>query len=624
VAGFLARHRLPPPGLAAAAIVAAELLARVVSGEPYPGATLLLVTACGLALLPFVPRAIDTPTLRFAVLPALGIGGFSVLLVTVSIVGIPMTEATVRLAVLAFVVVALAAATRFEAVERGSWSPRHELVVGAVLLGLVTVALASGWDVAYPLQVRGTDLGHYLLYADQVAAQEQLLAMDPYAGEERLFADPASVGALYGSSLILDGISSWTLGAGLVVLSAVSVLSVFVAAGALWGSGAGLVAAAMYAVAPIRLDPMYWHGLGTTLALVFLPLAVLALGLLYRGRRDTRTIALLALALVAVAAAHSTSAIIAAALVAVALLVDLLRRPRAPRSWWRDGLGRPVLVAVAAALLVGLGVVAHLREQAADLGQPVDPRFLGTDWLDRAAVGGYFSWRFLLAGAVALVLILSSRHLRRDPALLALLALACACVLVSESWRVGFPFEYRRVVYPFGIGIALLLGVASLRFRPRPAWIAAWTLAIVAVAQLSVGLRLPQRVLDGAVPDPASVVGLRELREQLDDGRLPDGQLLVTDSCLHFGVAYLVRRPTIPAYGERQVGFENRLPLARKAATVLQGGSGGRELAQELGVDYAVVDPRCTPGVAERLDGTVVLENEELEVVLIPSTTEER
>lgn len=613
------RLSIPLSSAAALSLVVFELLVRLAAGDPYPGATVLLLAACGLSLMPFLPRELGTPTLRAAVAPALGLGGLSIVLTSVSIAGAPLTETSIRLAIAALVAAAAAIAARVGRGDTATWPLGRELAVALALASVAAVALASSWDIVYPLEVRGTDAGHYLLYVEEVAGQQRLLAEDPFAGEERLFADPAAVGAIYGSFLVLDGISSWTLGAGLVALSAVSVLSVFATAGALWGVGAGLLAASAYAVAPIRLDPMYWHGLGTTLALVFLPLVPLALGLLYRGRRDPRTVALLGFALVAVSAAHAPTAIVVAVVVIVALWLELLRR-RSPRSWWQEGIGPPAVVAVAVAFLLGLGVVTHLREQAADLGRPVDPSFLGTDWLDRAAIDGYFSARFLLVAMLALALVVSSRRLRRDPALLPLLALALACILVSESWRVGFPFEYRRVVYPFGVGLALLLGVAFLRFRPRPAWIAVWMLALLAVAQLSVGLRLPQRVLDGAGPEPASVMGLRDLRERLDDGRLRDADMLVTDGCLHFGVAYLVRRPTIPAYGERQVGFESRLPLARKAAMILQGGAPGRELASELGADYAVVDPRCTPGVAERLDGTVVLANEELEVVLIPST----
>ena len=45
---------------------------------------------------------------------------------------------------------------------------------------------------------------------------------------------------------------------------------------------------------------MYWHGLATALALVFVPLVVLALGLMFAGRRGPRTIGLLGFGLVGV------------------------------------------------------------------------------------------------------------------------------------------------------------------------------------------------------------------------------------------------------------------------------------------------------------------------------------
>ena len=64
-------------------------------------------------------------------------------------------------------------------------------------------------------------------------------------------------------------------------------MSVLAAAGGLWRLGAGLAAGALYAVAPIRHGSRCTGtGSATTLALVFVPLVVLALGLMFRGRRD--------------------------------------------------------------------------------------------------------------------------------------------------------------------------------------------------------------------------------------------------------------------------------------------------------------------------------------------------
>ena len=56
----------------------------------------------------------------------------------------------------------------------------------------------SSLDVATPFRAE-TDLGHYLLYADEVREQRHLLIDDPFAGEpDRVFADPQAAGAVYG------------------------------------------------------------------------------------------------------------------------------------------------------------------------------------------------------------------------------------------------------------------------------------------------------------------------------------------------------------------------------------------------------------------------------------------
>jgi len=615
---------------AAGALLLVDLVVRAIAGGPYVGATWLLLAACGLALQPFLPAELARPSVRLAVLPALAVGAFSILLTSVSIMGVRLTETSIRAAavVLVLVLVALGVLVRpSPSTARPRWSGRREGAAVALLLAVFVFAAASAWDIAYPFQARGTDWGHYLLYADEVSTQEHLLIDDPLAGEDgRVFADPPAVGALYGSLLILDGVSSWSLTAGIVLLSALTVLSVYAAAAALWGAGAGLAAAAAYAVAPIRLDPMYWHGLGTTLALLFVPIVVLAVGLLYRRGGDWRVVALLALSLASVGAAHATSAVVVAVLVLLSPIVDALRhlvrvRGRggdALRSWWRGGVVRPVLAAAALALLAGAGVVAHLQLQASALGRPVSYRFLGADWLDRAAIEGYYSSQFLGVVAVAVGLVLSSRRLRSDPALLAVGALALACLAVSQLWRVHVPYEYRRTVYYLAVAMVVVIGVAFLRARPRLLWVGAWALALAYVAHLSVGLRLPQRVLDAPQARDPAVAGLLELRARLDRGELPATERLVSDPCLHFAVPYLVRRPTLPAFGERQVGFVDRLPLARKAEAILEGGPEGPRLAQSLGVGYVVADPACAPDLAARIGGTVVLANEELVVVRLP------
>lgn len=614
---------------AAVALLALDLVVRGLAGGPYVGATFLLLAACGLSLLPLLPESLRSPSRQLAVLPALALGSFSILLSTISIVGIRLTESTIRLGVLGLVV-AVGVATTLLRPRLGNstvrWSDRRELVAVAVLAGVIGFAYAASLDVAQPFLAE-SDLGHYLLYAEEVEAQRHLLIDDPFAGEQdRIFADPQAVGAVYGSFLILDGISSWPLAHGLLAISAVSVLGVFAAGAGLWGTGAGLAAAGVYAVAPIRIDLMYWHGLGTAFALVFLPLVVLALGLMFRGRGDWRASALLGFSLVGVAAAHSTSALVAGALVLVAALVDAIRWlvicrgvVGGLRSWWNEGIARPLAIGLGVAAVLGSGVAAHLAGQAADLGSPVDYRVFDPGWADWDAIRGYFSWEFLVLGAAALAVVLASRGLRRDRAMLAVGSLGIACLLVSQLWRIEFSYEYRRVVYYAGMALALLVGAAAVRLPRRAVWIGAFALVLAYVAHISVGLRLPERVVEGQ-PAPASAVGLRELRRLLDSGELPDTSLIVVDNCLKWAVPYYVRRPTIAAIGGRELGFENRLPLAEKAQRVIAGGSDGNSLARELGVGYVIANAACDPDLDDRLDGQVVLENDQLTVLQLVSS----
>ena len=620
--------RLNRASAAALLLLGADLVVRALVGGPYVGATFLLLAACGVSLLPVLPESLRTPSRQLAVLPALSLAALSILLSTTSILGVELTETSIRLTVLVFVVAMAVPTTLLRArieVPGPSWSVRREALTIALLAAVFAFAYASSLDAATPFLAEA-DLGHYLLYAEEVEAQGGLLIDDPFAGEpDRIFADPQAVGAVYGSFLILDGISSWPLAHGLLVISGISVLSVFAAAAALWGAGAGLAAAGAYAVAPIRIDPMYWHGLGTSFALVFVPLVVLALALMFRGRGDWRASVLLGVSLVGVAAAHSTSAIVVGALVVLAPLVDavrwlvLRRRPAdAARAWWREGVFRPLAVGLAVALFVGAGVIAHLARQASDLGSPVDYRIFDPGWIDRAAIRGYFSWEFLALAAVALVVVLASSRLRRDPALLAVGALGLACVVVNELWRLEIAFEYRRVVYYAGIVLVLIIGAAAVRLPRRAVWIGGYALVLAFVAHVSVGLRLPERVLSPE-PDPLSRAGLLELRRQFDTGELPDPSLIVVDNCLKFAVPYYVRRPTIAAITERELGFENRLPLARKAVRVIEGGTDGEQVARDLGVRYVIANARCIPDLATRLDGTVVLENAELVVLQLPS-----
>ena len=386
-------------------------------------------------------------------------------------------------------------------------------------------------------------------------------------------------------------------------------------------SGAGLLAAAAYAVAPIHLEPLYWHGLATTLGLLFLPLVVLALGLQYRSRRDRRVAGLLGFSLASLVAMHSVSAAIVAILLVLVLLADvlggLLRRPGV-RAWWRQGMAKPVLSGVAVGCALGIGVIVHLRQYADDLGAPVSYRFYDSDWLDATTLEYYFSWPFLALAAASVVLAVWNRDVRRDRALAAVVALALSSVVVSQLWRIEVAFEYRRVVYYFAPALVIVIGVAVSRMRPRWAWLAAYAVLVAYIAHSSIGLRLPERVLEGGEARSETVDELRELGALIAEARPDERSLIVADGCLGVRVPYLVQSPTTIAFEEWQVGFENLVPEASTARTVLHGGPEGRRLAGELGVRYVVVDPRCSPDVEASLGGTAIFRGDELLILELP------
>jgi hypothetical protein len=610
--------RLPREHVAAPGLLALDAVIRLVAGGPYPGAMLLLLLACGVSLLPLLPQELASPSLRLAVSPALALGSFALLLTTVSVVGIRLTELSIRLSVLAFVVV-LAACARIVRPREHSWSAKKEGIAVAALVGVVCVSLAAGWDVVEPFPPPGSDWGYYLLHADEIEAQGRLAPDNPYAvGEVRTLGSYPGVGAVYGSVRILDGVSSESLARGIVVAVALTPLAVYAAVAALWGIGAGLLAAAAYAVAPIHLEPLYWHGLGTTVALLFVPLVVLALALQYRGRRDPRVVGFLGFSLAAVAVMHSASVGLVAVLLGLVLLADVLgglvRRPGA-RSWWREGMSKQVLSGIAVGCALGAGVIVHLRQQAAELGSPVSYRFYDSDWLDSTTLEYYFSWPFLGLACVSLVLVAWNRDVRRDRALAAVAALVLSSVLLSQLWRIHVAFEYRRVVYYVAPALVILIGIAVSRMRPRWLWVAGYAVVAAYIAHVSIGLRLPERLLEGREERSETVDALRELGVNLSEAASDGRSVVVADGCLGVRVPYLVQSPTTIAFEDWQVGFTKLVPEARAAKTVLRGGPEGRRLAEELGVRYAVVDPRCTPNVEADLSGTTIFRGDELLIV---------
>ena len=392
--------------------------------------------------------------------------------------------------------------------------------------------------------------------------------------------------------------------------------------GGAWGTGSGLVAAGAYAVAPIRLDPAYWHGLGTALAMVFVPLVVMSLALLFRGARGRRHVLLLAVALLGVATAHSTSTIVVAMLLGTAVLVDLAvtlvaarRDPgEAPRRWWREGIVRPLGAAVAVACVLGAGILAHLALQADALGAPVNYRFLDPGWLDRASLEHYYGAAFLVVSVVAVALVLSSSGCA-GRALLAVASLVLACVVVSQVWRVHVSFDYQRVVYYVGVALVLLIGAAFSRRSPR----ASGSRLRPGDRRRGAGVRRPpaagaRRARGAARPRGVRSPGVQGARRQRAARR-----------------AHRQRR--VPALRDAVPPAEADAPRVRRASGRLRrqaaaraagrgdprrrhrGGRAGGTARRAV----AVADPECVPDLAETLGGTTIaVANDGVVVVRLP------
>ena len=261
-----------------------------------------------------------------------------------------------------------------------------------------------------------------------------------------------------------------------------------------------------------------------------------------------------------------------------------------------------------------------MLRQTEGLGDPVDYRFFNPDWLSVSTLDEYLSAEFLLLAGISLLVVLLWHRSGADAgrALLAVAAVVLGSIAASQLWRLEISFEYRRAVYPFGLALAVLIGAAAARIARWRIVVPVCILFCAYLAHTSVGLRLPQRLLAEHVGASTAPAALSAVRARIDRGELPDTRLVVTDQCLHFVVPYLLKRPTIAAFEEWQVAFVGRMPAARRATTILDGGPEGRRLATELKAGYMVVDPRCRPNPARGLNGTVVVRNDDVLVLRLP------
>jgi hypothetical protein len=575
-------RRGDPWVFASLGFIAVEGLVSVVLGpQPFLSASLLLI-APGLALAAFLPAALTAPVVRFAVVPIIGAAVSSIVIVSASSVGVPITGLTVRLLLLAVSFGSLGVQMAVGPC-RARFARRRDrldeaigllLLAAAVCLGITLQALIIGGK-----PVTGQDWGHYLLYTDQIRQQHSLLIHNPYwmlGG--RLFGDDPGAPSLYAGYALLSGQPTAVLAQGIWVFAALAVVSVFTFVATLWGRAAGLIAAGIYAAIPMNLEMLAWHGLANVYALVLLPLVLLAAGTALRGGADRRCSFVLALALVALAAAHRLSFLVAVMTLLLCLAVGLWLR-------FRRTLRFALLTLVLAALL-GAGVAADLIRRNAAAGGLQDYRVYLPTRIEWDLVTRDLTTVLVVIGVLALAALLVARSLRADGARWVVIALLVTITAFGYAWIAHVPTAYYRAAYYLPLVLCTAIGIAWSRLFRRFTFAA--VVVIVVVGLQAYRLAPDLRAFFGDA-NRATLSGFDRV-----SARARPGDAVVTDPCWGFLSTWLLQRPTLAAEDPALILPSWEVGPSRLAGRILTAGESGLTLARRLGIRFALVDPRCT------------------------------
>ena len=606
------------PAVAGLGLVVLEGLLALVGVHPLALSAAVLILAPGLALQPQLPRELGVVG-RWAAVPIVGCAAASILVISASTLGIPVTGTALRLLLLAAAAAGVLAARRWALPPpRALRTGRAPLAVGAALVAIVCAGVALQSRVIAGSPVPGTDWGHYLLYPSQVARQHALVIDNPYwmLGGRRFRDDPA-LGALYGSALVMSDARASALAHGIWLFAVLAIVSVFLFASALGGPVAGLIAAGLYAAIPMNETILGWHGLGNLFGLALLPLALVPMAWALWGRADRRMAALLALAIVALAAAHRLTFLVACVALAIAgaLGLSLLRRRRELLEFG--------LRTAAFAVPLGLLVVIDLARRSENAGGVQDYRVYLPTKVDLGLTISDLTVPVAIAGVLALILLL--RRVRRDPALLTLYAAGAATLVLAYGWILHVPTVYYRMVYFVPLVLAPAIGVALaglprlLRFERAP------RLLPVGAAVAAVGLfAATAAVAYDRGPgvrefylwaSRASLNGIDEV-SRLTTRR----QAVVTDRCWSFLAPWLLQRPVLAGIDPADIlpAWEAR-PAATARAILYGRPATARRLARRDGVRYAILNPGCASDETDALRlptiGTPIYESTRLVVL---------
>jgi hypothetical protein len=575
--------------LAALVLVLGAALFRVVFGHSYPAIAIACIVAPGFAAAAILPAELRAPPISWLLAPPLGFAITSILLITASGLGIPLTDAVIYALLAAACAAGLVAAARFSESSpdfriraRAAAAPEIPiLLAGAVLLGIGLEARAIGGS---PLP--GADWAHYLQYSTEIAQHHGLLLDNPYwmLGNSPFAEDPGAP-SLYGAYLILSGHGVGLLYHGIWVFAVVGILTTFVFVRTLFGDAAGVVAAAVVAVAPLSQNILTWHGLANVYAIMYIPLVLLAAGMVLRGRGSIRWSAFLALFLVALVAAHRLSFLITL----VALLpLGALALARAPRPTLRL-LAQTLLFAVG----IGFGVAVYLLRQTSSLGglqsyKAYLPTKINGETLEMVA--NYLSWPLIVAAAGGAAVVLLRKRLRGDPAAYVPLAFLAGLLLVGFAWIVHFPTEYSRVIYylPLPVAALIAIGLTGIPRRAAPAAIAIGIVLVAWVAPLSYSRTGEARRFFTFV-DSGSERGLAYLSRKLEPGHV-----VAADRCWSFLASWELKQRVLGGLDPSLSLAGSEAGPAGVARKILVGSRQSVALAKRYGVHYALIDPICT------------------------------
>lgn len=578
-----------PAATLSLASLAAVLLVALEGGLAAIGRTTagpaLLLAACGLALVPFLPLELRRPAIVVPLVPVLAVMVSAVGVVTVASLGIPLTATSVRLLVAAVAVasVVLSALLPLETrrSDRSTESPWVDAGALLALAGVVVLAVTLYDDVIGGPPVPGEDWGHYLMYTQAIAEHHSLQLENPHwMGGGLAFAQDPGAPSLYAAFLLVSGLSAGVLVHGIALFSVLGVLSMYVLGSALWGPRAGLVAAALWATLPAGINLLSWHGLATAIALVSFPIVALCAGAALRGWLDWRWALLFGLSGAALLGAHRLTALVAVAAVVPMLVVAVVIR--------RANAARFLMASAAFGLAFGAGTLIHLLWLRDRSGGVVDH----TAFLIRK-----LQWTYSLNDITKLVGVLGvlsaaalvvHPRTRRDPALVVIAGLAAGPLLLAYAWIVHLPLDYVRMGYYVAIPLVLAIGAAAARvLADRLFALAAIPVVLVAMTAHDVAPRFRAYY---QIATPVSLRGLSELDRRAGTGAGP----IVTDQCWAFLVPWLLQRRSLAALEDWTIPFRQDLAPARQARRILYGGKAGRALSRRLGVRFVVVDPKCS------------------------------